>query len=185
MEAFLSSTLAVALAEVGDKTQLLSLFLAARFSQRYSIIAAIFVATLINHGLSAWLGVYITQFIPAQWISYIVAGSFIGVGLWLLIPDKDDEEDSQYLRLGAFMATLILFFLAEIGDKTQIATVILAARYDATFWVVAGTTVGMLLANVPVVYAGQWLMSKLPLDIFRKSACVVFIALGIAALFSA
>lgn len=182
MEAFLSSTLAVALAEVGDKTQLLSLFLAARFSQRYSIISAIFLATLINHGLSAWLGVYVSQFIPTHWLNYLVAASFILVGLWLLIPDKEDDEDNQYLKFGAFTATLILFFLAEIGDKTQIATVVLAARYDATFWVVAGTTIGMLIANVPVVLAGEWLMTKLPLDIFRKVACGVFIALGIAAL---
>lgn len=182
MEAFLSSTFAVALAEVGDKTQLLSLFLAARFSQRYSIISAILLATLINHGLSAWLGVYVSQFIPTQWLNYLVAASFILVGLWLLIPDKEDDEDNQYLKFGAFTATLILFFLAEIGDKTQIATVVLAARYDATFWVVAGTTIGMLIANVPVVLAGEWLMKKLPLDIFRKVACAVFIALGIAAL---
>ncbi|MFC6673031.1 TMEM165/GDT1 family protein [Marinobacterium aestuariivivens] len=179
MEALLSSTLAVAIAEIGDKTQLLSLFLAARFSRHGAIIAGIFVATVLNHALSAWFGAWISQWIPAGWLPWIVGLSFIAVALWILIPDKEDDEDSKVLRYGAFAATCILFFLAEIGDKTQIATVILAARFDATAWVVLGTTLGMLLANVPIVYAGSWLMQRLPLLWARRGACALFAALGI------
>lgn len=179
MDAFIPSTLAVAIAEIGDKTQLLTLFLAARFAQRNAIILGILVATLINHGLSAWLGAWLVQWIPASWVPWIIGGSFIAVGLWVLIPDKDDEEDAAVLKYGAFIATCILFFIAEIGDKTQIATVILAARYDSLFWVIAGTTIGMMLANVPVAYAGQWLMQKIPLNLARWSACGLFVGLGV------
>ncbi|MBR9827116.1 MAG: TMEM165/GDT1 family protein [Oceanospirillales bacterium] len=179
MEAFIPSTLAVAIAEIGDKTQLLTLFLAARFAQRNAIILGILVATLLNHGLSAWLGAWLVQWIPEQWVPWIIGASFIAVGLWVLIPDKDDEEDGAVLKYGAFIATCILFFIAEIGDKTQIATVILAARYDSLFWVIAGTTIGMMLANVPIAYAGSWLMQKIPLNLARWSACGLFVVLGI------
>ena len=179
MEALISSTLAVAVAEVGDKTQLLSLFLATRFSQRYAIIAGIFVATLLNHAASAWLGVFIMQWVPAHWGQWLVGGSFLLIGLWLLIPDKDDNEPSPLDRYGAFVATCVLFFLAEIGDKTQIATVVLAAHYHSLFWVVTGSTIGMLAANVPVVLAGQWLMDRLPLQAARWSACLLFLGLGV------
>ncbi len=179
MDAFIPSTLAVAIAEIGDKTQLLTLFLAARFAQRNAIILGILVATLINHGLSAWLGAWLVQWIPESWMPWIIGGSFIAVGLWVLIPDKDDEEDGAVLKYGAFIATCILFFIAEIGDKTQIATVILAARYDSLFWVVAGTTIGMMLANVPVAYAGNWLMQKIPLNLARWLACGLFVVLGV------
>lgn len=182
MDAFIPSTLAVAIAEIGDKTQLLTLFLAARFAQRNAIILGILVATLLNHGLSAWLGAWLVQWIPEQWVPWIIGASFIAVGLWVLIPDKDDEEDGAVLKYGAFIASCILFFIAEIGDKTQVATVILAARYDSLMWVVLGTTLGMMLANVPVAYAGGWLMQKIPLSLARWSACGLFILLGVVSI---
>ncbi len=184
MDAFIPSTLAVAIAEIGDKTQLLTLFLTARFAQRNAIILGILVATLLNHALSAWLGAWAIQWIPESWVPWILGLSFILVGFWILIPDKEDEEDGAVLKYGAFLASTILFFIAEIGDKTQVATVILAARYDDLFWVIMGTTLGMLLANVPVAYAGSWLMQKIPLDLARKSACVLFVALGVLTLVS-
>jgi len=184
MDALLSSTLAVAIAEIGDKTQLLTLFLVARFAQhRGAIVLGILAATLVNHGISAWLGGWLVQWIPETWVPWIIGLSFIAVGLWVLIPDKDDEEESQTLKYGAFIATCVLFFIAEIGDKTQIATVILAARYEtALLWVVAGTTLGMLLANVPVAYAGGWLMSRVPMHWVRWSACGLFVVLGVLSL---
>ena len=180
MEAFLSSFTAVAIAEIGDKTQLLSLFLAARFRAKGAIIAGILVATLLNHAASAWLGAWAAQFIPTNWQPLLLGGSFIAVALWLLIPDKDDSDDTSVLRYGAFIASCVLFFLAEIGDKTQIATVLLAASFEqALALVIVGTTLGMLAANVPVVYAGEWLMKRIPLNIARYSACVVFMLIGI------
>ncbi|MEE2022976.1 TMEM165/GDT1 family protein [Alkalimonas mucilaginosa] len=180
MDAFLASFTAVAIAEIGDKTQLLSLFLAARFRSKLAIIAGILVATLLNHAASAWLGVWVAQFIPEGWQGFLLGGSFILVALWLLIPDKDDSEDTGVLKFGAFMASCILFFLAEIGDKTQIATVILAATFEDAIWMVIwGTTFGMLAANVPVVYAGSWLMEKISLDWARRAACAIFMLLGI------
>jgi len=180
MDAFLSSFTAVAIAEIGDKTQLLSLFLAARFRAKGAIIAGILVATLLNHAASAWRGVWLSQFIPSGWHQWLLGGSFIAVALWLLIPDKDDSGDTGVLRFGAFFASCVLFFLAEIGDKTQIATVILAASFEQSVWlVIVGTTLGMLAANVPVVYAGSWLLQKVSLQWARRSACGVFIVLGI------
>jgi len=179
MEAFLSSFTAVAIAEIGDKTQLLSLFLAARFRSKSAIIAGILVATLLNHAASAWLGVWVAQFIPPGWHNWLLGGSFIAVALWLLIPDKDDSGDTSVLRFGAFTASCVLFFLAEIGDKTQIATVILAASFENAVWmVIVGTTLGMLAANVPVVYAGSWLLQKISLHWARRAACAVFMLLG-------
>jgi putative Ca2+/H+ antiporter (TMEM165/GDT1 family) len=151
MEALFSSTLAVAIAEIGDKTQLLSLFLAARFTQRYAIIAGIFVATVLNHAASAWLGVFLMNWVPAEW------------GRWVI---------------GAFVATTVLFFLAEIGDKTQVATVVLAANYQNLVMVVLGSTVGMMAANVPVVLAGRWLMERMPMAAARWGACLLFLGLG-------
>lgn len=179
MDAFLSSFAAVAVAEIGDKTQLLSLFLAARFRSKTAIILGILVATLLNHAASAWLGAWVAQFIPTGWHTWLLGGSFIAVGLWLLIPDKDDSAESSVMKYGAFIASTILFFLAEIGDKTQIATVILAASWpESLMMVITGTTFGMLAANVPVVLAGAWLMQKIPLNAARYTACAVFIILG-------
>lgn len=183
MEALLASTLAVAIAEIGDKTQLLSLFLVHRFRGRtLAILAGIIASTLVNHALSAWLGAIVAAWLPAGWLKWIVGLSFIGIGLWLLIPDKDSDEESGLLKHGAFIATLVLFFLAEIGDKTQIATVVLAARYDSTVQVVAGTTLGMVLANAPVVLLGDRLMQRLPLAWARRAAFVLFIGLGVLTL---
>ena len=182
MEAFLSSTLAVAIAEIGDKTQLLALFLAARFAQKNAIIAGIFVATLLNHFVSAVFGVWVAQWVSPEMMKWIVGISFIAVGLWLRLPDKDDDEDSKWLRYGAFGATLVLFFLAEIGDKTQIATILLAARYQEMFWVVAGSTLGLMLANVPVVYLGEKLIRKIPAKAVRIAACLLFCVMGVMTL---
>ncbi|WP_288743426.1 TMEM165/GDT1 family protein [uncultured Rheinheimera sp.] len=178
-DAFVASFASVAVAEIGDKTQLLSLFLAARFRSRGAIIAGILVATLLNHAASAWFGAWVAQFIPEGWHSWLLGGSFIAVALWLLIPDKDDSEEVSVLKYGAFFASCILFFLAEIGDKTQVATVLLAATYPETWQVILGTTIGMLAANVPVVYAGSWLLERISLDWARRVACAIFMLLGV------
>ena len=185
MDAFLASTFAVAIAEIGDKTQLLSLFLVARYAKRAPIILGILVATLLNHALSALLGAWIAEWIPQAWLPWILATSFVAIALWLLIPDKDDNGDSAFLGMGAFMATTVMFFLAEIGDKTQVATVVLAARYTDTFWVIMGTTVGMLLANIPVIMAGKWLMERLPLGTARIGASLLFMILAVATVWTA
>ncbi|WP_409522765.1 TMEM165/GDT1 family protein [Nitrincola sp. MINF-07-Sa-05] len=180
MDAFISSTLVVAIAEIGDKTQLLTLFLAARYARRSAIILGILVATLLNHGLSAWLGAWAVQWLPPQLLPWLLGGSFIAVGLWVLVPDKDEGADTRVLTYGAFTATCILFFLAEIGDKTQVATVIMAARFeDAVLWVIAGSTLGMMLANVPVAYAGSWLMQRISLTWIRWVACILFVLMGL------
>lgn len=178
-DAFVASFASVAVAEIGDKTQLLSLFLAARFRSRGAIIAGILVATLLNHAASAWFGAWVAQFIPQGWHEWLLGGSFIAVALWLLIPDKDDSEEVSVLKYGAFFASCILFFLAEIGDKTQVATVLLAATYPETWQVIFGTTIGMLAANVPVVYAGSWLLERISLDWARRVACAIFMLLGV------
>ena len=178
MEAFFSSTVGVLIAEIGDKTQLLTLFLAARFAQKHAIILGIFVATLFNHAVSAYFGVWLTQTVSPAMLQWLVGGSFIAVGLWLLLPDKDENPDSRWLKYGAFGATVLLFFMAEIGDKTQIATVLLAAKYQEMFWVICGSVLGLMLANVPVVYLGQMLMKKIPAKAVRISACILFCVLG-------
>ncbi|TYL49205.1 TMEM165/GDT1 family protein [Marinomonas sp. IMCC 4694] len=178
MDAFLTSVSTVALAEMGDKTQLLALFLATRFASKMSIVLGILLATLLNHALSAWLGVEIAQWIPKSALSWVVGLSFIAVGLWLLIPDKDDSDDHALLKYGAFGATFVLFFLAEIGDKTQIATVLLGAHYGGVWLVLIGSTLGMMLANVPVVFAGHWIMDKINANRTRQLACALFLIIG-------
>ena len=183
MEAFLVSTVSVALAEIGDKTQLLALVLAARFRKPWPIIAGILIATVANHGLAAGLGAWLSQLFSPEVLRWMVAGSFIAMGLWILVPDKDDDAGARY-AYGAFLTTLIAFFLVEIGDKTQIATVVLAAKYDALALVVAGTTLGMLAANVPVVLAGGFAAERLPLRLINVVAALIFIALGILSLFA-
>lgn len=189
MEAFLSSTLAVAIAEIGDKTQLLALFLVSRYKRPYIISLGIFVSTILNHALSAWLGAWLANVIPDIWIPWLISGSFILVALWLLIPDKDDGDLGHFAKYGPFLATCVLFFLAEIGDKTQVATVILAAKYSETLGmtiaVITGTTLGMLIANVPVIFAGRWVLERLPLDYARKFAFVLFMAFGVITLIHA
>ncbi len=179
MEAFLISTLSVAIAEIGDKTQLLSLVLAARYRKATPIILGILIATLINHGLSVLLGAWLATLLPPTTLSWVIGLSFIALGLWLLVPDKEDDEGSRFKGMGAFTATLVLFFLAEIGDKTQVATVVLAGKYSAGLLVTAGTTVGMLAANVPVVLIGKKAMTALPLRAIHLGACGLFILIGI------
>jgi len=179
---FLASTLAVTVAEIGDKTQLLSLLLIARFRNKWAIIAGILVATLANHGLSSaggiWLGQNMEGWLSGDTANYILAGSFVLMALWVLIPDKEDDDENTYSHWGAFFATTVLFFLAEIGDITQVATVLLAAEFQSFFWVTAGTTLGMLLANVPVIIWGQALMQRLPLNAARWITSLIFFALA-------
>ena len=177
-DALLVSTGTVALAEIGDKTQLLALLLAARFRKPWPIIAGILVATLLNHALAGWLGTLAAQWLTPQVLRWVVAASFIGIALWTLKPDTLDENERLPAH-GAFIATTIAFFIAEIGDKTQVATVLLAAKYQPLWEVVAGTTVGMLLANVPVVLLGSRFAAKLPLKAARIAAACVFLALGL------
>lgn len=179
MDAFFISTSSVALAEIGDKTQLLSLVLATRFKNKWAIIAGILVATLFNHGVSAWLGNWIGQFLQSDTGNTLIGLSFIALALWLLIPDKDEDVDRQYDRYGAFLVATVLFFLAEIGDKTQVATVLLGAHFDSILWVTLGTTMGMLLANVPVVFAGEYLIKVVPLTMVRVVAAIAFVLVGI------
>lgn len=179
MEALLTSVSTVALAEMGDKTQLLALFLAARFTSKTAIILGILLSTLLNHAISAWIGVEVAHWIPGAWVHWLVGLSFIAVGLWLLIPDKDDSEEGKMLKYGAFVATFVLFFIAEIGDKTQIATVLLGAHYGAVGLVLLGSTIGMLIANVPVVFAGNWLMDRINPTLTRRLACFLFLIMGV------
>jgi putative Ca2+/H+ antiporter (TMEM165/GDT1 family) len=183
MEAFLVSTGIVALAEMGDKTQLLALVLAARFRKPWPIVLGIFTATLVNHALAGAVGAWITTQIGPQMLRWILGASFLAMALWMLIPDKlDDDEDASPPRFGVFLTTVLVFFLAEMGDKTQIATVMLAARYDAIVSVVAGTTLGMMLANAPVVWLGERVTRLVPLRVVHIVSAVVFAALGLAAL---
>ena len=178
MAGALVSTGVVALAEIGDKTQLLALMLAARFRRPGAIIAGILVATLLNHALAAWLGAWVAAWLRPDVLKWLVAASFAAVALWSLKPDTLDDGETLPAR-GAFVATLIAFFLAEIGDKTQVATVLLATRYEPLWEVVAGTTVGMLLANVPVVMLGSRFARRLPLKAARRVAAAVFMALAV------
>ena len=171
------STLVVAIAEIGDKTQLLALLLAARFRRPWPIIAGIFVATVLNHALAGWLGALVASHLTPEVLRWIVVVSFAAIGLWTLKPDTLVDDERLPAR-GAFIATTIAFFLAEIGDKTQIATVVLAAKSPLLWPVVAGTTVGMLLANVPVVLLGSRFAAKLPLKAARMAAAVLFLALA-------
>ncbi len=176
LNALLVSTGTVALAEIGDKTQLLALLLAARFRKPWPIIAGILVATLLNHALAAWLGQLVAAWLTPQTLRWIVAASFIGIALWTLKPDTLDDE--RLPAHGAFVATVIAFFIAEMGDKTQVATVLLATRFDSLAMVVAGTTLGMLVANVPVVALGSRFAQRLPLRAARLAAACVFLLLG-------
>lgn len=180
MEAFLASCALVALAEIGDKTQLLSFVLAARLRKPLPIIAGIFVATILNHALAGSVGVWLAQLTPAAWLPWITGGIFIAFGLWTLHPDSLDDDPKMH-RAGAFVTTTIAFFIAEMGDKTQLATVTLGAQFQgALVGVVLGTTVGMMLANVPAVIIGERLAQKLPLKHIRWLAAAVFIATGVA-----
>lgn len=178
-DALLVSTGTVALAEIGDKTQLLALVLAARYRKPWPIVAGILVATLLNHALAAWIGTLIAQWLQPQVLRWVVAGSFLAVALWTLKPDTLDADTSTMSGRGAFIATTLTFFIAEMGDKTQIATVLLATRFDVLWQVIAGTTVGMLLANVPVVALGSRFAHRLPLRAARITAAAVFALLAL------
>ena len=185
MYEFLISTAIVALAEMGDKTQLLALLLAARFRKPAPILVAILLATLINHGLSAVLGQWITTVLSPEVLLWILSLGFIAMAIWMLIPDQlDDETESinKWQKYGVFGATFVLFFLAEIGDKTQIATVALAARYDSIFWVMLGTTLGMMLANAPAVFIGNKLATRSPIALIHKIGALIFLIIGVSTL---
>ncbi|NSL55983.1 TMEM165/GDT1 family protein [Uliginosibacterium aquaticum] len=183
MEAFLVSTGIVALAEMGDKTQLLALVLAARLKKPLPICLGILAATLVNHACAAAVGQWITLHLGADAMRWILGVSFLAMGAWMLIPDKLDDDDApKPARFGAFLTTTIAFFIVEMGDKTQIATVALAAKYSALAWVVAGTTVGMMLANAPVVYFGDKLTKIVPIKVVHIVCALIFAALGVAAL---
>lgn len=186
MDAFLISTGVVALAEIGDKTQLLAFILATRFKKPIPIIAGILMATLVNHGLAGALGAWITAMVDPFIMQWILGVSFIAMAIWTLIPDNIEEEETQIaLKLGVFGATLVTFFIAEMGDKTQIATVALAAHYGSPVWVVAGTTLGMLIADVPAVFIGNKLADRIPMTVVHRIAAAVFALLGIATLLNA
>jgi putative Ca2+/H+ antiporter (TMEM165/GDT1 family) len=183
MEALLISTGVVALAEIGDKTQLLAFILAARFKKPVPIIAGILVATLVNHGLAGALGAWITSVVSPEMMRWALGLSFIGMAIWTLIPDKIEEEETQVAQqLGVFGATLVTFFLAEMGDKTQIATIALAAHYGAPVMVVAGTTLGMLIADVPAVFIGNRFAAKIPMKLVHGIAAAIFAVMGVLTL---
>lgn len=184
MEAFLVSTGIVALAEMGDKTQLLSLVLAARFRKPWPIVWGIFAATLANHALAGALGSWVTQVLGPEVLRWVLGLSFIAMAGWMLIPDKLDEDDGARAapRLGVFGTTLVAFFLAEMGDKTQVATVMLAAQFQAWGPVVVGTTLGMMIANAPVVWFGERITRKVPIKLVHTIGALVFLVLGVLAL---
>ncbi|HRL36163.1 MAG TPA: TMEM165/GDT1 family protein [Ottowia beijingensis] len=184
MEAFLISTGIVALAEMGDKTQLLSLVLAARFRKHWPIVLGIFVATLANHALAGAVGSWVTTVLGPDVLRWVLGASFIAMAVWMLIPDKLDDGDtpSGTSQWGVFGTTLIAFFLAEMGDKTQIATVALAAQYQQWAAVVAGTTLGMMIANAPVVWFGDRLVKKVPIRVVHLISALIFAVLGVLAI---
>lgn len=186
MESFLISTGVVALAEIGDKTQLLAFILAARFKKPLPIMLGILVATLINHGLAGLLGAWITATVSPEILRWILGLSFIGMAIWTMIPDKIEQEETWIAgKFGIFGATLITFFLAETGDKTQIATITMAAHYGTPFMVVMGTTLGMLIADIPAVFAGEKLATRIPMKLVHSIAAAVFALLGVATLLGA
>ena len=185
MEAFLVSTGVVALAEVGDKTQLLAFILAAKFRRPWPIVWGILLATMVNHGLAGALGAWITGLVGPQTLRWVLGLSFLGMAAWTLVPDRFDEKDAKLARHGVFVTTLIAFFMAEMGDKTQIATVALAAQFQAFWSVVAGTTLGMMLANVPAVFLGDRLAGRLPVRLVHLVAAAIFAVLGVLTLLGA
>lgn len=183
MEAFLISTGVVALAEIGDKTQLLAFLLAARFKKPLPIVLGILVATLLNHALAGAVGMWISTVLDPAVLRWVLGLGFVAMAVWILIPDKIDEDEAKIAgRFGVFGATLLTFFLAEMGDKTQIATVGLAAHYAAPIWVIGGTTLGMLIADVPAVFVGNKLAKKIPMRLVHGTAAAVFLVLGVLTL---
>lgn len=186
MESLLVSTGVVALAEIGDKTQLLAFLLAARFKKPMPIILGILAATIVNHGLAGAFGAWITASVSPEILRWVLGLSFIGMAIWTMIPDEIEEEETKIAKkFGVFGATLITFFLAEMGDKTQVATVAMAVHYAAPLMVVIGTTLGMLIADVPAVFAGDKLAAKIPMKLVHSIAAAIFALLGIATLLGA
>ena len=182
MQSYIVSTLLVALAEMGDRTQLLAIMLASRYRRPVPILAGILVATLANHLLAALAGYYVSSLLNATWFKYAVAASFVAMALWALVPDKEDEQEEARAgrrRLGVFLTTAVSFFIVEIGDKTQIATAALAARYHDVLIVAAGTTTGMMLANIPAVLLGHSVTKVLPIRTLRIAAALLYLALGL------
>lgn len=182
MEALWISTGVVALAEIGDKTQLLALLLAARYRKPVPIILGILVATLANHAIAGWVGVWVADVLGEQVLRWVLGLSFLAMAAWMLVPDKIDDESERPARFGVFVSTLIAFFFVEIGDKTQIATVALAAKYDSLVAVVGGTTLGMMIANVPAVLVGEVAAKKLPMKLVHGVAAAIFAVLGLLVL---
>ena len=185
MEALLVSTGIVALAEIGDKTQLLAFILATKFRRPLPIVLGILVATLVNHGFAGAVGSWITSLLGPETLRWVLGISFLAMAGWTLIPDEFDEDDAKLARLGVFGTTLVAFFLAEMGDKTQVATVALAAQYQSLFYVVTGTTLGMMIANVPAVIMGDRIAGKMPIRLVHRIAAGIFAVLGVATLLSA
>ncbi len=180
LEALTTSTAVVALAEIGDKTQLLAVILAARFRKPLPIVAGILGATLANHFLAALLGATVAGFMDGPAFRYAVAAGFIAMGLWTLVPDKMDDDDApKPSRFGPFLTTLVAFFIVEIGDKTQVATIALGAQYHDAVAVTMGTTLGMMIANVPAVFLGEALLRRVPLKVVRTVAALLFVGLGL------
>jgi putative Ca2+/H+ antiporter (TMEM165/GDT1 family) len=179
LEALLVSTGIVAIGEIGDKTQLLSLVLAARFRKPWPIVAGIAVATLANHAIAGWFGNWVRTVVAPETLKWLLALSFFAVAAWALKPDSYDDDPARHSRWGVFGVTVVAFFLAEIGDKTQVATVMLAAKFPSLAAVVVGTTLGMLLANVPVVFAGNLAADRIPFKAIRIFAAALFAGLGV------
>lgn len=184
MESLLVSAAIVAIAEIGDKTQLLALVLATRFRQPLPIIAGIFVSTLANHALAAWVGALVAGWIGPDVMRWILGLSFVAMAAWMLVPDKMDEDDEPkgMDKAGAFLTTLVAFFLVEMGDKTQVATVALSAKFQSVAWVAAGTTLGMMAANIPAVLLGEVAATKIPLKLVHTVSALLFLLLGVMVL---
>jgi len=182
MNSLLMSTGLVTVAEIGDKTQLLALLLAARYRRPVPVISGILIATVANHSLAGIAGAWAGDLLAGPWLRWIVGFSFVAVAAWALVPDRFEEDEAKLLGAGAFLATVACFFLAEMGDKTQVATVLLAARLDELAGVIVGTTIGMMLANVPVVLCGHALASRMPARAMRVAAATLFAGLGLAVL---
>ena len=186
MDAFLISTGLVAIAEIGDKTQLLALILAARFRKPLPIIFGILIATVANHALAAWVGLLVANWVGPDMLRWILGGSFLAMAAWMLIPDRMEDGDTlSASRFGPFVATLVTFFLLEIGDKTQVATIALAARFDDLLLVTIGTTLGMMIANVPAVLVGKAAATRISLPLVHGLAALIFAVLGLLALVNA
>ena len=186
LESLLISIGVVALAEIGDKTQLLAFLLAARFKKPFPIIGGILAATIVNHGLAGAVGAWITATVSPSVLRWVLGVSFLAMAAWTLIPDEIEQDEAKLAKgMGVFGATLVTFFLAEMGDKTQLATIALAAHYGTPVRIVIGTTLGMLIADVPAVFVGEKLAKRIPMRLVHSIAAAIFAALGIATLLGA